>query len=214
MPLETTGAIDVGMQDGAQVRWGIQNPVYDPKGKYGPCIEMDLKALNEEYLGATAKVWPRIQEPRLDLVRKLRKDEVPDEAIEVTLRKKGFKFDRIDEPDKQVIGRKGGTYKILVAVCGGDRKYAETVLARCNNFDELANALDGGSFVIATKVTDDGYPRIDLREDVFPDMEARAASKAQTDPSEVERSAEPTDEEVDATMPDWENLDMGEESKA
>jgi hypothetical protein len=160
------------MQDGAQVRWGIKNPVYDPGGRYGPCIPMDLEALNEEYLGATAKVWPRIQEPRLDLVRKLRKDGIPDEAIKAALLKKGFKFDRIDEPDKRVLSRHGGAYKVLLGVCGGDRKNAEAVLGRCDSFDDLASAMDGGSFVIATKVTEDGYPRIDLREEIFPDMEA------------------------------------------
>jgi hypothetical protein len=181
MSLPTTGTVDVGMKDGAQLRWRIKNPVYDPDGRYGPCIDMDLNALNEEYLGATAKVWPRLQQKRLDLVRKLRKDEVPDEAIEATLIKKGFKFDRIDEPDETLVGFKGGAYKVLLAVCGGDRKYAQAVLDRCESFDDLAAAMDGGSFVITTKVNDDGYPRIDLREDVFPDMEAKTTEEDSED---------------------------------
>lgn len=55
--------------------------------------------------------------------------------------------------------------------------FAWVVLA----FDDLAAALDGGSFVIATKVNDDGYPRIDLREDVFPDLEAETTEEGSED---------------------------------
>jgi hypothetical protein len=160
--------------------------MYDPEGRYGPCIELNLKALNDEYLGTTAKVWPRIQERRLDLVRKLRKDDVPDSAKAEILRKKAEKdrayafVERIDEPDKRTVSRLGGTYKVLVAICGGDRRKVEAILGRCDSFDELAEHFEGGSFVMATKVNDEGYPCLHLREDVYPDIEAQAAMQTQT----------------------------------
>jgi hypothetical protein len=159
--------------------------MYDPEGRYGPCIELNLKALNDEYLGTTAKVWPRIQERRLDLVRKLRKDDVPDSAKAEILRKKAEKdrayafVERIDEPDKRTVSRLGGTYKVLVAICGGDRRKVEAILGRCDSFDELAEHFEGGSFMMATKVSDEGYPRLDLREDIYPDVEAQSTLQAQ-----------------------------------
>lgn len=181
MPLNdaVVGSVGTEIPDGAQVRWGIKDATWEPDGKYGPDFELNLEAKNDEYFGTTAKMWPRVQEPRLDLVRKLRKDEVPDSAIAETLKKKALKNkaydfkESIDEPDRRVLSRLGGAYKVfLAAVAGGDHRKAEAILKECESFDDLADRMVGGSFVIATKVNDEGYLRFDLREEIYPDLEA------------------------------------------
>jgi hypothetical protein len=116
-------------------------------------------------------------------VRKLRKEGLDDETIATVLKKQSFEFSKIDEPDKMVIGRGGAIYTILTAVEGGDRKRAEKVLQACDSFDDLAAHLKGGTFVGTTKLSKDGYVRLDATEDIFPDVESRTAQEvqAQTD---------------------------------
>jgi hypothetical protein len=194
MPLETTGS--VGTEEvpaGTQVRWRIQNAAFEPDGRYGPDIELDLDIVTEEYLGTSTRYWARIQQPRLDKVRKFRKDGLDDETIGTVLAKQGFGFDRIDDPDKMVVGRSGALYNILVAVQGGDRKKAEAVIKLCNSFDDLAEHFVGGRFVGTTKLSKDGYVRLDATEEIYPDAEARAALAAETDAEIGELSDDDSD---------------------
>jgi hypothetical protein len=199
MPLETTGS--VGTEEvpvRTQVRWTIRAAAFEPDGQYGPDIALDLDITDEQYLGAGTKYWAKIQQPRLDKVRKLRKDGLDDETIATVLKKQGFKFDRVDEPDKMVIGRSGALYSVLLATQGGDRKKAEAVIKLCDSFHDLAAHLEGGTFVGTTKLSKDGYLRLDLTEEVYPDVEARDAMQAETD-GEIDELA-PAEDMAGGTM--------------
>jgi hypothetical protein len=180
MPLQTSGSVTTEVPDGTQVRWSIKDATFEPDGQYGPDIELELDIITEKYIGTSTRYWARIQQPRLDKVRKLRKEGLDDETIASVLRKQGFAFDKIDEADEMVIGRGGALYSILVARCGGNRRAAEKVLENCDTFDDLAKSLTEGSFVGTTKLSKDGYVRLDATEDIFPDV----AGAAQTENAE------------------------------
>ena len=171
MPLQTSGSVATEVPDGTQVRWSIKDATFEPDGVYGPDIELDLDIVTEDYIGTSTKYWARIQQPRLDKVRKLRKEGLDDETIAAALRKQGCEFKRIDEADQLVIGRGGALYAIHVARCGGDRLVAEKVLQNCDAFDDLAESLKGGAFVGTTKLSKDGYVRLDATEEIYPVVE-------------------------------------------
>jgi hypothetical protein len=177
MPLETTGSVGTEVPAGVQVRWAIQDATFDPDGRYGPSIELDLSIVTEEYLGNSTRYWASIQQPRLDKVRKLRKEGLDDETIATALNKQGFIFDKIDDSDKMAIGRSGALYSVLAAVKGGDRKKAEKAIQDCDSFYDLATHLSGGTLVGTTKLTDDGYVRLDAKEEIFPDLSGGTAAE-------------------------------------
>jgi hypothetical protein len=171
MPIPTTGSVDAEIPAGTQVRWRTTKAEFKPLGNYGPEIKLDLAAIDPEYVGVSTIYSARIQRPRLDKVERLRKEGLDDDAIAQVLRKQGFTFERIDEPDTLTVGRGSTLYKMLVAINSGDRFRAEAVLQACDDFDELADALTDGRFVGTTKLSDRGYVRLDGNEDIFPDME-------------------------------------------
>jgi hypothetical protein len=175
MPIPTTGAVG-DVPAGIQTLFLIRNATFEPAGKYGPDIELELDLVDDEYVGTSTTYWASIQRPRIDKVEDLRENGLDDEDIARVLRKQGFEFEELDEPDTFTVGRGGNLYKILVAVNGGDRRRAEAVLERCNDFDELAEALKGGRFVGTTKHDKDGkYVRLDGQEDIYADMSSRGA---------------------------------------
>src|SRR5215210_2155672 len=175
MPLKTSGSVTTEVPDGTQVRWAIKDAIFEPDGIYGPDLELALDIVTDEYIGTSTKYWAKIQQPRLDKVRKLRKEGLDDKTIATALRNQGFEFHRIDEPDERVIGRGGALYSILLARCGGDRRAAEKVLQNCDTFEDLADSLKDGVFVGTTKLTKDGYVRLDATEEIYPDKEGSEA---------------------------------------
>jgi hypothetical protein len=168
MPIETTGSVATEVPAGIQTEFRIASASFDPDGQYGPCFEIDLELNEEQYLGTTCRYWARVQQPRLDLVRKYRKDAMSDKLIAEALRERGFRFKKIEEPDAMKIGRGGNTYKILAAV-EGSVKDAEAALQRCGNFDELAKVFVDGVFVGTTRLSADGkYIQLDGMEEIYP----------------------------------------------
>jgi len=181
MPLQTSGSVTTEVPDGTQVRWSIKDATFEPDGQYGPDIELELDIITEKYIGTSTRYWAKIQQPRLDKVRKLRKEGLDDETIASALRKQGFEFNKIDEADAMVVGRGGALYSILAARCGGNRRAAEKVLEDCDTFNELAERLKEGVFVGTTKLSKDGYVRLDATEDIFPDA---GGAESDEDPEE------------------------------
>jgi len=151
MPIETAGSVSTTeVPAGTQVEFEIKNTTFDADGKYGPSVELDLIIADETYYGTQLRYWARVQQPRLDLVRKWRGDGMSDEVIKTALKERGFKFRKVDDRDNMVIGRGGNLYKILTATAGGPRG-AEQVLEECDDFNQLADKLVGGRFVGTTK---------------------------------------------------------------
>ena len=191
MPIETTGSATaaVDIPAGIQAEIGIRKAAFDADGNFGPDIELDLDMLDEEYYGTPLKYWARIQQPRLDLVRKYRSDGMSDHLIKEALKERGFEFKKIDEPDKMKVGRRGNLYKILTAATGST-KAADQVLAECDDFDQLAERLVGGRFIGTTKKSSDGkYVQLDGNEEIFPVARELTAVSANGD-SEDPRATE------------------------
>jgi len=168
MPIQTSGSTGTEIPAGTQVSWKVREATFDPNGRYGPTVELDLDVSNDEYIGTSTKYWARIQRPRLDKVTKLRGEGLDDGTIAAALRKQGHEFGDLDEQDEMLVARGGALYAILTAG-QGDAKAAEKVLEQCDNFGELAARLVGGRFVGTTKHSKDGYARLDATEEIFAD---------------------------------------------
>ncbi len=168
MPIPVSGSVGADVPDGVQTEFRITEAAFDENNKYGPSFELTLELAEEDYLGVSMKYWAKVQQPRLDKVRKWRQDGLDDETIASALRKQGFKFKKLDEPDTLQIGRSSNLYKILTAV-EGSAKGAEALLKRANTFEELAKALEDGSFIGTTKRSADGkYVKLDGKEEIYP----------------------------------------------
>ncbi len=168
MPIPVSGSIGADVPDGVQTEFRITEAAFDENNKYGPSFELTLELAEEDYLGVSMKYWAKVQQPRLDKVRKWRQDGLDDETIASALKKQGFKFEKLDEPDTLQIGRSSNLYKILTAV-EGSAKGAEALLKRANTFEELAKALEDGSFIGTTKRSaDNKYVKLDGKEEIYP----------------------------------------------
>ncbi len=179
MAIQTSGSTGTEIPAGTQVSWRVREAEFDPNGRFGPTIELKLDIVTPEYSGTSTKYWARIQQPRLDKVAKLRGEGVDDELITTILQKQDFEFNELDDPDKMLVARGGALYKILLAG-QGDGNEAEKVLEQCDSFDQLADRLVGGRFVGTTKLSNDGYARLDATEDIFKDV-AVAEEDAEAD---------------------------------
>ncbi len=171
MAIGTTGSAGTEIPAGTQVRWEVTDATFDKDGRYGPTIELDVDVVTPEFAGASTKYWCKIARPRLDKVTRLRGDGLDDETIETALRKQGFEFEDLDEADTMLVARSGALYAILTAGQGSVQG-AEKALQECAGFEELAARLVGTRFVGTTKLSKDGYVRLDAKEDIFQDMEA------------------------------------------
>src|SRR5215212_221629 len=169
MPIEITGAAGSSTEvpAGIQVPFKIKKATFQPDGKHGPAVELDKVVTDPRYYGTPLKYWARIQQPRLDMVRRLRADGLGDKVIKDALKERGFDYKNIDEPDKMVVGRGGNLFKILVAGTGSPQA-ADQLLAECDSFDELAERMVDFEFVGTTKKSKDGkYVQLDGREEIF-----------------------------------------------
>jgi len=199
MPIETVGGS--GSHDdipaGSQVEFVVENATFDAKAKFGPDIELDLKTLGEEHYGIPLKYWARVQQPRLDLVRKWRGDGMSDKLIKEALKERGFSFKKIDEPDKMVVGRGGNLFKILVAGTGSPRA-ADELLNEVNSFEELAERVVGFRFVGTVKKSADGkYIQLDGKEEIFPPATPLVAAGAPAASSADGENPRATDSDED-----------------
>jgi hypothetical protein len=175
MPIRTTGSTGAEVPAGTQVRWRVSEASFDENGRYGPTVELDLDITTPEYLGTSIKYWAKIAQPRLDKVSKLRGEGLDDDTIAAVLEKQGFEFGNLDELDEMLVSRGGALYAILTAGQGSTQG-AEKVLQECGNFDELAARLVDARFVGTTKLSKDGYARLDATEEIFVDKERSDSS--------------------------------------
>ena len=185
MPIPTSGSVGTEVPSGVQTEFRITDSTFDENNKYGPSFELDLELAEEQYLGVSMRYWAKVQQPRLDKVRKWRQDGLDDETIASALKKQGFEFETIDDPDVLQVGRSSNLYKILTAV-EGSPKGAEAVLRRCDSFKELAECLVDGSFIGTTKRSADGkYVKLDGKEEIYP-VASKVLSEQKATESEVD----------------------------
>ncbi len=194
MPILISGSVGTEVPSGVQTEFRITGAAFDPNNKYGPCIELELELTEEQYLGVSMKYWAKVQQPRLDKVRKWRQDGLDDETIASALKKQGYKFKKIDQDDSTQVGRSSNLYKILTAV-EGSAKGAEAVLRRCDTFDELAECLVNGSFVGTTKRSADGqYAKLDGKEEIYP-VASKVLEEQKATEAEIDELQDLTDED-------------------
>jgi len=195
VPIETVGASgsSTDVPAGIQVEFEAKAATFEVDGRYGPDIELELDIVTEQYYGTPLKYWARIQQPRLDLVRKYRNDGMSDSLIKEALKERGLKFKKLDEKDKMVVGKNGNLFKILIATAGSPRG-ADAILAEVDSFDELAQRMVGTRFVGTTRKSADGkYVQLDGTEEIFPVASAPAAVPANGDSNATE-----SDEDFDS----------------
>jgi hypothetical protein len=198
MPLPTTGTVEYSTEDlpgsGEQVRFLVKDAEYRPAAKYGPDYFLRLSILTDRYAGVPASMWPRLSQPRLDLVRDLKSKGVSAKAIRETVQERAatnpadFGFDRkVDDPQEPRISHRGNVKKLIVAMCGGDHKKADEVLERLDSWEELGNFFVGKIFVAhtkaKTKVNDAGetrtYINVDGEMEIYADKEVVDAADAE-----------------------------------
>lgn len=168
MAIPTSGSVAADVPPGTQTTFRIVDASFDEQNRYGPSFELELELTDEKYLGTALKYWAKVQQPRLDKVRKLRDSGLDDEDISEVLKKQNFKFKKLDDEDTFTVSRAGKLYAILSAV-EGSAKGAETALKKYDSFSELAASLIDGAFVGTTKLSTDGkYAQLDGREEIFP----------------------------------------------
>ena len=196
MPIETSGSAVAAdsVPPGIQVPFLIRGANFNPDGKFAPDIELDLTITEEKYYGTQCKYWSRIQQPRMDLVRRWRADGMSDDIIKSALRERGFKFKKIDEKDKMVVSRNGKTFEILAAISASPQA-ADAILAECDNFDELAKRFVDGRFIGTTKQNQNGYVGLDGREPIFP--VARQPASVATSGDNADPGATDSDEDFE-----------------
>ena len=138
------------INEGTQVEVLVADATYDPEGRFGPAVELELEVLKPTaQAGDTILSTFSLSQPRLSKVRDLRTDGFDDEAIASALRNKNFEFESIDDPETPKLG--GALLRIVKACYGGDARAVKKLLAECDSFDELAAALIGRRFVAATR---------------------------------------------------------------
>jgi len=132
---------------GEKLRWEITSAEVD-EGMHGPQAKMTLQVIEGEHLGSVITDWSKLSRPRLDFVANLRNKNYSDDKIADILRQRGYKFDRIDEPEEELMVSEGGKlYKILVAVFDGDLSKVD----QYSNIDDLLDGLVDRTFVAVTK---------------------------------------------------------------
>jgi hypothetical protein len=163
------------INEGTQVQVMVADATYDPEGRFGPAIELELEVFEPKaHAGETILSTFGLSQPRLSKVRDLRNDGFDDEAIAEALKKKGFNFSHIDDPETPRLG--GALLRIVKAAYGGDARAIKKLLAECDDFYELADALIGKRFVATTRQDKNGYTRIDGKAEFYRVMETSPAN--------------------------------------
>jgi hypothetical protein len=154
------------IDEGTQVTGEIADAVYDEFGRFGAEMELSLEVLEpSEHNGETIMSTFALSQPRLRKVRDLKEDGFDDEAIAEVLKKKGFAFDKIDEPETPKLG--GALLKIVKACYQNDSRTIKKVLAECDTFDDLAEALIGKRFVFTTRKDKNDRTRVDGKDEFY-----------------------------------------------
>jgi hypothetical protein len=196
MGLGTTKSF-ADIHEGTQVTVEIADAVYDELGRFGAEMELTLEVLHpSEHSGETIMSTFGLSQPRLRKVRDLREDGFDDEAIAEVLRKKNFEFENVDDPEPPKLG--GALLKIVKACYKNDSRAVKKLLAECDTFDDLAEALIGTRFVCTTRKDKNDYTRVDGKGEFYPDLsesgnglrqkqeEAKAATRPEVDESDFD----------------------------
>jgi hypothetical protein len=152
--------------EGTQVTVEIADAAYDEAGRFGAEMNLELEIqAPAEYNGETILSSFSLSQPRLRKVRDLREDGLDDETIAEVLRKKGFEFGEIDEPETPKLG--GALLKIVKACYHNDSPVIRKMLRDCETFDDLAEALVGKRFVCTTRKDKNDYTRVDGKGEFY-----------------------------------------------
>jgi hypothetical protein len=169
--IETTTSF-ADIKEGTQVTVQVVDATYDPEGRFGPAVELELEVEEpKEHAGTIILSTFGLSQPRLNKVRDLRNDGFDDEAIAEVLRKKNFEFDKIDEPETPRLG--GALLRITKACYNEDPRAIRKLLAECDSFHDLADALVGKRFVASTRKDKNDYTRIDGKAEFYLVMEPK-----------------------------------------
>jgi hypothetical protein len=192
MGIDTTKSF-ADVKEGTQVQVVVGDAVYDADGRFGPAVELTLDVVEPAaHAGDTILSTFGLSQPRLSKVRDLRDDGLDDKAIAKVLEKKGFRFEKIDEPETPKLG---GALLRIVKACYGDPRAVKKLLAECGTFDDLADALVGRRFVATTRVDKNDYTRIDGKGEFYrvmpsntlvPDHSAEGQARAEARKAEDE----------------------------
>lgn len=165
MGLGTTKSF-ADIDEGTQITVEIADAVYDELGRFGAEIEMTLDLIEPaEHSGESIMSSFSLSQPRLRKVRDLRDDGIDDEAIAEVLRKKKFEFENIDDPETPKVG--GALLRIVKAAHNNDSRAVRKLLAECDTFDDLAEALVGKRFVCTTRKDKKDYTRVDGKREFY-----------------------------------------------
>jgi hypothetical protein len=179
VPLDTTKSF-ADINEGTQVEVLIADATYDEAGRFGPEIEFNLDVLKPSaHAGETILSTFSLSQPRLSKVRNLRDDGLDDETIAQVLEKKNFKFEKIDDPETPRVG--GALLKVVKACYNADPRAVKKLLAECDTFDDLAEALIGRRFVATTRKDKNDYTRLDGKGEFY-----RVMTPAQAEAEEDE----------------------------
>jgi len=178
MGIETTKSF-ADIKEGTQVEVLIADATYDAEGRFGPAVELALEVQRPSaHTGDTILSTFSLSQPRLSKVRDLRADGLDDEAIASVLRNKNFEFDNIDDPEPPKLG--GALLRILKASCNEDARAIKKLLAECESFEDLADALIGRRFVASTRVDKNARTRIDGKGEFYRVMAEETKGTAPT----------------------------------
>jgi hypothetical protein len=160
--------------EGTQVQGVIADATYDPEGRFGPAVELAIEVEKPSaHTGETVLSTFSLSQPRLSKVRDLREDGLEDDAIQKVLEKKGFQFESIDDPETPRLG--GALLRIVKACYENDARAIKQLLAECEDFSDLAEALLGKRFVFNTRVDNKDRTRVDGKGDFYRVMSEASA---------------------------------------
>jgi hypothetical protein len=160
----TTSFADIN--EGTQVEVLIADATYDAEGRFGPAVELELEVLKPTvHAGSSIFSTFSLSQPRLSKVRDLRVDGFDDEAIASALRNKNFEFKSIDDPETPKLG--GALLRIVRACYDEDTRAVKKLLAECDSFDQLADALIARRIVATTRKDKNDYTRIDGKGEFY-----------------------------------------------
>ena len=197
MGLGTTKSF-ADIDEGTQITVEIADAIYDEEGRFGAEMELTLDLLEPaEHSGETIMSTFSLSQPRLRKVRDLREDGIDDKAIAEVLRNKKFEFENIDDPETPKVG--GALLKIVKVCHKNDSRAVRKLLAECNTFDDLAEALVGKRFVCVTRKDKNDYTRVAGKGEFYPDMSegSNALRQKQQEASEAGRREDDKDVNVD-----------------
>jgi hypothetical protein len=178
MGIDTTKSF-ADIKEGTQVQVLVGDAVYDADGRFGSAVELTLEVVQPAaHAGDTILSTFGLSQPRLSKVRDLRGDGLDEGAIAKVLKKKGFKFESIDDPETPKLG--GALLRIVKAGYNADPRAVKKLLAECDTFHDLADALIGKRFVAATRKDKSDYTRIDGKGEFYRVM-APAQAEAEED---------------------------------